>query len=79
MTLLKEFGVDNSSSFYPDNRKKRNGREIFNFKAANKNVNFPTQFSLGSVSNGFSATESIKVSINGNVYELSVDYNSIEY
>ena len=37
------------------------------------------QFSLGSVSNGFSATESIKVSINGNVYELSVDYNSIEY
>ena len=31
--------------------------EIFQFKADNKNVNSPTQFQLGSMSNGFSATE----------------------
>ena len=35
-----------------------NGKEIFKFKADNKNVNFPTQFCLGSISNRFSATES---------------------
>ena len=31
------------------------GKEIFKFKANNTNVNFPTQFCLGSMSNGFSA------------------------
>ena len=35
-----------------------NGKEIFKFKANNKNVNFITQFSLRSISNGFSATKS---------------------
>ena len=35
-----------------------NGKEIFKFKANNKIVNFPTQFCLGSISNGFSSTES---------------------
>ena len=48
----------------------------------NKNVNFPTQFCLGSISNCFSATESREVSLKGNVYgkclwEMSVDYNAI--
>ena len=47
------------------------------FKVCNKNVIFPTQFCLGSISNGFSATESRKVSLKGNVYDFSVDYNSI--
>ena len=32
-----------------------NGKGIFKFKADNKNVNFGTQFCLGSISNGFSA------------------------
>ena len=54
-----------------------NGKEIFKFKADN-NVNFPTQFCLGSISNGFSATESREISLNGNVYDFSVDYNSID-
>ena len=40
--------------------------------------NFPIQFCLGSISNGFSATESKEVSSNGNVYDFSVDYNSID-
>ena len=39
------------------------------------NLNFPTQFCPGSISNGFSATESREVSINGNVYDFLVDYN----
>ena len=46
--------------------------------AKNKNVNFPTQLCFRSISNGFSATESRAVSLNGNVYDFSVDYNSIE-
>ena len=55
-----------------------NGKEIFKFKASNKNVNFPTQFCLGSISTAFSATESREVSLNGNVYDFSVDGNSID-
>ena len=34
-----------------------NGKKIFIFKADNKNINFSTQFCLGSISNRFSATE----------------------
>ena len=54
-----------------------NGKKIFKFKAGNKNVNIPTPFCLGSISNGFGATESREVSLNGNMYDFSVDYNSI--
>ena len=31
-----------------------NGKEIYKFKDSSKNVNFPTQFCLGSISNNFS-------------------------
>ena len=55
-----------------------NGKEIFKFKADNKKVNFPTQFRLGSISNGFGVLEFREVSLNGNVYHFSVDYNSID-
>ena len=55
-----------------------NEKEIFKFKAGNKNVNIPTQLCLGSISNGFSATESREISLNGNVYDFSVNYNSID-
>ena len=34
-----------------------NGKEIVKFKADNKNVNFLTQFCLGSISTRFSAIE----------------------
>ena len=50
-----------------------NGKEIFKFKVDNNNVNFPTQFCLGSISNGLSATECREVSLNENVYDVSVD------
>ena len=69
--LSLHYNSDNSYLFV-------NGKEIVKFKADNKNVNFPTQFCLGSRSNGFSATESREVSLNGNVYDVSVDYNSID-
>ena len=52
--------------------------EIFKFKSSNKNVNFPTQFCLGSISNGFSAIESREVSLNGYVYDFSVNYSSFD-
>ena len=55
-----------------------NGKEISEFKADNKNVNFPTWFCLGRTSDGFNTTESREVSLNGNVYDFSVDYNSID-
>ena len=55
-----------------------NGKEIFNFKADNKNVNFSTQFCPGTISSGFSATKFREVSLKGNVYDFSVNYNSID-
>ena len=45
-----------------------NGKEIFNFMANNKNVNFPT----------FIATESREEFLNGNMYGFSVDYSFID-
>ena len=68
--LSLHYNGDNSCLFV-------NGKEIFKLKGDNKNVNFPTQFCLGSISNGFSALESREVSLNGKVYDFSVDYNSI--
>ena len=58
--LSLHYHADNSYLFV-------NGRDIYKFKGDNKNVNFPTQFCLGSISNAFSAIESKKVSLNGNV------------
>ena len=55
-----------------------NRKEIFKFKSDNKNFNFPTRFCLGSVSNGCNNTESREVSLNGNMYDFSLDYNFID-
>ena len=44
----------------------------------NKNVKFPTQFCLGSISNALCVTESREVPLNEKVYDFSVDYNSID-
>ena len=63
------YSADNSYLF-------ANGKEVVRFKAISKNSNFPTQFSLVRVSNGFSAAKSREVSLNENVYDFSVDYNS---
>ena len=63
--------ADNSYLFFIE-------KEIFKFKADNKNVNCPTQFCLGTISNGFRVAGSREVFLNGNVYDFSVDYNSID-
>ena len=52
--------------------------ENFEFKANNKNVNFPAEFCLESISNGLGATDTRKVSLKGIIYDLSVDYNAID-
>ena len=65
------YNADNSYLFV-------NGEKVFKFKVDNKKFNFPTQFCLGSISNGFSAIKSREVSLNGNVYDFPVDYNSID-
>ena len=55
------YNADNSYLFV-------NGKEVFRFKANNKNS---TQFYFSSIR--FSATESTEVSLNANVYDFSVD------
>ena len=55
-----------------------NGKEIFKFKANDRNVKFLTQFCLGSISNVFGAIESREASFKGNAYDLSADYNAID-
>ena len=61
--LSLHYNADNSYLFV-------NGKEIFKFKAAKKNVNFPTQFCHGSISNGFSGTGYREVSLNENLYDF---------
>ena len=55
-----------------------NGKKIFKFKTDNEDVNFPPQFCLEIISNGFSALEYREVCLNGNFYNFSVDYNSAD-
>ena len=66
LCLSLHYYADNSYLFV-------NGEEIFKFKADNKNVNFPTRFCLGSISDGFTAYESRELYLNGNMYDFSVD------
>ena len=55
-----------------------NGKKSSNYKANNKNVNFPIQFWLGSISERFGTVESEEVSFKGNIYDFSIDYNAID-
>ena len=50
LCLSLHYNADNRHLFV-------NRKEILKFKADNKNVNFPAQFCLGSISNRFSSTE----------------------
>ena len=68
--LSLHYNADNSHLFV-------DGKEIFNFKGDNKIVKFPTQICCRSISNGSISAEFREVSLNGNVYDFSVDYNSI--
>ena len=55
-----------------------NGKQIYNFKADNKNVDFPTQFCLRSIYKKFGAIDSREVSLEEKVHDISVDYNAID-
>ena len=55
-----------------------NGRQIFNLKDNNKNACIQTQFYLGSVSNGFSATDFTKKRLKRNISGVSVDNSSTD-
>ena len=48
-------------------------KEIYKFRANNKNVKFPTQFGPGSVSEKFAAVESGLVSFHRDVIDFSND------
>ena len=50
----------------------------FVFKVDNKNVNFPTQFCLGSISENFDYVESEEVSFKWSVYDFLADYDVID-
>ena len=52
-------------------------KKTLTLRSTIKALDFPTQFCLGSMYNGFSATESRKASLNWNVYDFPVDYDSI--
>ena len=52
------------------------GKEIYKFKAYNKNVNFPNQSRLGSISNKFDYVGAEEVSLKRYVYDVSVDYEA---
>ena len=54
-----------------------NGKERYKFKASNRNVNFPTQFYLGIISNKFSYVDEEEVSLKANVYDFLIDCNAI--
>ena len=49
--------------------------KIYKFKANDKNVNFPNHFCLGSI---FIKLEAKEVSLKGNAYDFSVDYDAID-
>ena len=69
--LSLDYNTDNSYLFV-------NGKEIFKFRTNNKKFNFRTHFCLGGISNGFTNTESKEVSLYGNAFDFSVDYNSFD-
>ena len=53
-----------------------NGKELCKLKASNKNVNFPTQFSLAGISSKFDYVDVDEVSLKVNVYDFSVVYKA---
>ena len=75
VTIIKRINNNNKNN---NNNNNNNGKVFPKFKDDNKNVNFPTQFYLGSISKAFSATEFTEVSFNGSVYDFLADYNFID-
>ena len=53
-------------------------KEIYTFKADNKNVNFPTQLWLGSISDKFGINYIKEESFKGNLCDFPVYYNGTD-
>ena len=53
-------------------------KKVYKFKTSSKNVNFPSQFCLGSISNKFDYSDAEEVSLKGNEYDFSVGFNAID-
>ena len=68
--LCFHYSYDNSYLFV-------NGTKIFKFKRDYKNINFPTQFCLGNISDKFDAVIYTDVLSKGNAHHFSVHYNAI--
>ena len=49
-----------------------------NLKPTIKMLTFQLSFYFWSIAGGFSATEPREVSLNGNVYDFSIDYSSVD-
>ena len=55
-----------------------NGKEIYKFKASNKNDNFPSHFCLGNISNKFDFRWFKRSTLLKKIYDFSVDYDAID-
>ena len=53
-------------------------KKVYKFKTNNKNVTFPSQFGLGSISNKFNYSDAEEVSLKENAYDFSVDFDAID-
>ena len=53
-------------------------KKSINSKLVIKIITFHLKLSLGSISNKFDYVDSEEVSLKGNVYDFSVDYNAID-
>ena len=73
------FHINVSSLHYNDNNSYffDNEKEIYQFKADNQHFDFWIQFYLRSISKKFDAIDYREVSLEGNWYDFSVDYNTI--
>ena len=68
--LSLHYKADNSYLFV-------NWKEIYKFKASNKNNKFQSPFCLWSISNAFDYVDLERVSFKGNVYDFSTDYGTV--
>ena len=53
-------------------------KKIYKFKASHNNINFPTQFCLGNISDKFGYVEAEEVSLKIDVCHFSIDYDVID-
>ena len=68
--LSLHYNGDNSYLFV-------NGKEIYKFKASNKNVNIVTQFCLQRITNKFNHVDAEEIYLKGNIYDFSIGCNAI--